>query len=108
MMRALATVRDGGKCTAVCGCVNFELMEATPGIEPGFADLQSAASPLRHVASRLIPAEEHCSRWSMGRAENRSGPIKGRIWREGAIYHRDVDGYKRCWSRGPSVKETIR
>jgi hypothetical protein len=27
-------------------------MEATPGIEPGFADLQSAASPLRHVASR--------------------------------------------------------
>ena len=26
-------------------------MEATPGIEPGFADLQSAASPLRHVAS---------------------------------------------------------
>ena len=26
-------------------------MEATPGIEPGFTDLQSAASPLRHVAS---------------------------------------------------------
>jgi|KBSMisStaDraftv2_1062788.scaffolds.fasta_scaffold83942_1 hypothetical protein len=25
-------------------------LEATPGIEPGFADLQSAASPLRHVA----------------------------------------------------------
>ena len=25
-------------------------MEATPGIEPGYADLQSAASPLRHVA----------------------------------------------------------
>ncbi len=26
-------------------------LEATPGIEPGYADLQSAASPLRHVAS---------------------------------------------------------
>ena len=26
------------------------LMEATPGIEPGYADLQSDASPLRHVA----------------------------------------------------------
>ena len=25
-------------------------LEATPGIEPGCADLQSAASPLRHVA----------------------------------------------------------
>src|SRR5689334_12290614 len=25
-------------------------LEATPGIEPGYADLQSAASPLRHVA----------------------------------------------------------
>src|SRR3954469_2810480 len=27
-----------------------KIMEATPGIEPGYADLQSAASPLRHVA----------------------------------------------------------
>jgi hypothetical protein len=27
------------------------LLEATPGIEPGCADLQSAASPLRHVAN---------------------------------------------------------
>src|SRR5437868_14549795 len=26
------------------------MMDATPGIEPGYADLQSAASPLRHVA----------------------------------------------------------
>ena len=26
-------------------------MEATSGIEPEYADLQSAASPLRHVAS---------------------------------------------------------
>ena len=26
-------------------------VEATPGIEPGYTDLQSAASPLRHVAS---------------------------------------------------------
>ena len=31
-------------------------MEATPGIEPGCADLQSAASPLRHVASMRGPA----------------------------------------------------
>src|SRR5215831_12473471 len=31
--------------------------EATPGIEPGCADLQSAASPLRHVA----PRREHVS-----------------------------------------------
>ena len=36
-------------------------LEATPGIEPGYADLQSAASPLRHVASdpgalRLVTA----------------------------------------------------
>jgi hypothetical protein len=33
-------------------------MEATPGIEPGYADLQSAASPLRHVAppGRLLIA----------------------------------------------------
>jgi uncharacterized membrane protein YkvA (DUF1232 family) len=30
---------------------SIEIMEATPGIEPGYADLQSAASPLRHVAS---------------------------------------------------------
>jgi hypothetical protein len=27
-------------------------LEATPGIEPGYTDLQSAASPLRHVANR--------------------------------------------------------
>ena len=26
------------------------VLEATPGIEPGYADLQSATSPLRHVA----------------------------------------------------------
>ena len=29
---------------------HFMRLEATPGIEPGYADLQSAASPLRHVA----------------------------------------------------------
>src|SRR5215207_9131702 len=32
-------------------------LEATPGIEPGCADLQSAASPLRHVA--LGPSMYH-------------------------------------------------
>src|SRR5262245_11012480 len=42
--------------------------EATPGIEPGCADLQSAASPLRHVA----PRREHVScavsawQWRLG------------------------------------------
>ena len=30
--------------------LNEEKLEATPGIEPGYTDLQSAASPLRHVA----------------------------------------------------------
>src|ERR1700761_7623978 len=35
-------------------------LEATPGIEPGFTDLQSAASPLRHVAPLCIrPACKH-------------------------------------------------
>jgi hypothetical protein len=34
-------------------------MEATPGIEPGYADLQSAASPLRHVAGLGPEAEAH-------------------------------------------------
>ena len=29
---------------------NFWLVEAPPGIEPGYTDLQSAASPLRHRA----------------------------------------------------------
>ena len=28
------------------------LLEASPGIEPGYKDLQSSASPLRHEASR--------------------------------------------------------
>ena len=33
-------------------CFFAGLLEATPGIEPGCADLQSATSPLRHVAVR--------------------------------------------------------
>jgi hypothetical protein len=32
------------------GRLRQKRVEATPGIEPGYADLQSAASPLRHVA----------------------------------------------------------
>ena len=28
-----------------------EFLEASPGIEPGYKDLQSSASPLRHEAS---------------------------------------------------------
>jgi hypothetical protein len=40
---------------------DFARLEATPGIEPGFTDLQSAASPLRHVAFS-VPLERrwHC------------------------------------------------
>ena len=34
-----------------CIVVRGKVLEATPGIEPGYTDLQSAASPLRHVAS---------------------------------------------------------
>ena len=34
-------------------------LEATPGIEPGYADLQSAASPLRHVASMCVGSILH-------------------------------------------------
>jgi hypothetical protein len=30
----------------------WNLLEASPGIEPGYKDLQSSASPLRHEASR--------------------------------------------------------
>jgi hypothetical protein len=37
------------------GTIAGERLEATPGIEPGFTDLQSAASPLRHVASTKMP-----------------------------------------------------
>src|SRR5262249_46119461 len=63
------TIRTETVTNLVCRCVlgsrrvplslhtifisNFRLtVEATPGIEPGCADLQSAASPLRHVALR--------------------------------------------------------
>ena len=35
---------------ALLGKLGKERMEASPGIEPGYADLQSAASPLRHEA----------------------------------------------------------
>ncbi len=35
-------------------------LEATPGIEPGCADLQSAASPLRHVAPLLSGEGKVC------------------------------------------------
>ncbi len=32
-------------------------MEAPPGIEPGYTDLQSAASPLRHGAFKDVNRE---------------------------------------------------
>ena len=40
----------------VCGHLSRRerRLEATPGIEPGFTDLQSAASPLRHVAPLIL------------------------------------------------------
>src|SRR5512145_859441 len=41
-----------------------EVLEATPGIEPGCTDLQSAASPLRHVAS-LGGARDPVTRWRL-------------------------------------------
>src|SRR5690349_4058819 len=44
-------------------------MEATPGIEPGYADLQSAASPLRHVALLEI------GRWNSVAASSRRAPL---------------------------------
>ena len=36
-------------------------LEASPGIEPGYKDLQSSASPLRHEASQacMIKLEAH-------------------------------------------------
>jgi hypothetical protein len=37
--------------------VSASELEATPGIEPGYTDLQSAASPLRHVAWFFRSAE---------------------------------------------------
>jgi hypothetical protein len=41
-------------------------MEASPGIEPGCADLQSATSPLRHEATpsaRLLWCQEAGRTW---------------------------------------------
>ena len=39
----------------------LENLEATEGIEPPYTDLQSAASPLRHVASRRrVISERGC------------------------------------------------
>ena len=69
-------------------------MEATTGIEPGFTDLQSAASPLRHVASKsenrgrglyqnLAPGDNGRARGEQVEAVETSGlpagPVSGRI-----------------------------
>lgn len=43
-------------CCVDCAGGRSDHLEATPGIEPGYTDLQSAASPLRHVA--LFPDAE--------------------------------------------------
>jgi hypothetical protein len=36
---------------------SWKFLEASPGIEPGYKDLQSSASPLRHEASRRFMTE---------------------------------------------------
>src|SRR5215469_5821343 len=46
------------------GC---DAMEATPGIEPGYAVLQTAASPLRHVAEGGAPITDRRSRRQLHR-----------------------------------------
>ena len=50
------------------------LLEATPGIEPGYADLQSAASPLRHVAVWLAARAENRCRIQVRRPADRKRP----------------------------------
>jgi hypothetical protein len=37
-------------------------LEASPGIEPGYTDLQSAASPLRHEA---FSTQKQAGGWAM-------------------------------------------
>ena len=54
-------------------------MEATPGIEPGFADLQSAASPLRHVASESEALYRPPRKTAIRHSPSLSGNIAGRI-----------------------------
>lgn len=60
-------------------------MEATPGIEPGYADLQSAASPLRHVASLFAPGAESSHNRASG--QKRAAEMRRNIARTGGIYH---------------------
>jgi hypothetical protein len=74
----------------------FQRVEATPGIEPGCADLQSAASPLRHVAlmtagacitgaSRVAMACQRfapstiCGDWLQGGGDRRPWPSRRRL-----------------------------
>ena len=57
-------------CTILVQPAPWGEVEATPGIEPGFADLQSAASPLRHQAAggaanwAGVPKGGMANRWS--------------------------------------------
>lgn len=37
----------------------WKMLEASPGIEPGYKDLQSSASPLRHEASPVTDIEKY-------------------------------------------------
>ena len=50
------------KCDAI-GPEMKRTLEATPGIEPGCTDLQSVASPLRHVAIQpgVAEAKSECA-----------------------------------------------
>jgi hypothetical protein len=51
-------------------------MEATPGIEPGFTDLQSAASPLRHVASTKLPKNTRQAAGGYNRKPTRTTTVR--------------------------------
>jgi hypothetical protein len=53
-------------------------MEATAGIEPAYTDLQSAASPLRHVAHEVVQPilanQRHFTLAYIGMERNRQSP----------------------------------
>ena len=63
-------------------------MEASTGIEPVYTDLQSAASPLRQLAVRVVVAG-----YTMGRGRaSGSGRSGGRsvIAQRGALWHHSI------------------
>ena len=83
-------------------------MEATAGIEPAYTDLQSAASPLRHVASNHSEQMGTVVRCPQS---NRSGGNRRLIAYRvsaGRIYHTDKAQDKRGVRFGPIVCGTAR